>query len=78
MTRSEAKRAGYERERAFRQRAIKRLQRSVEERMLLSGSDAEGLPPASFSLLYESRDGRLCFFEDAQGHVSAVNSARLA
>ena len=32
----------------------------------------------SFSLLYESKDSKLCVFEDKQGHLSAVNAARLA
>lgn len=32
---------------------------------------------ARFSLLYESRDGRLCLFEDAEGHVTSVDSQRL-
>ena len=36
------------------------------------------LAPARISLLYESRDGRFCLFEDANGHISAVRSARLA
>ena len=33
---------------------------------------------ARISLLYESRDGKFCLFEDANGHLSAVRSARLA
>ena len=33
--------------------------------------------PARIKLLYESRDGRLCLFEDADGHVTAVRSSRL-
>ena len=35
-------------------------------------------PPAKISLLYESKDGRLCLFEDALGHLSAVRASRLA
>ena len=35
-------------------------------------------PPAKLSLLYESADGRLCLFEDALGHLSAVRASRLA
>ena len=34
--------------------------------------------PADFSLLYESRDGRFCLFEDASGHLTAVRAANLA
>ena len=32
---------------------------------------------ARFSLLYESRDGKLCLFEDASGHVTAVRASKL-
>ena len=34
--------------------------------------------PAKITLLYESKDRRLCLFEDANGHLSAVRSSRLA
>ena len=43
-----------------------------------SASEREMPAPARISLLYESRDGRFCLFEDANGHISAVRSARLA
>ena len=33
--------------------------------------------PARIALLYESKDGRFCLFEDSQGHLSAVQSANL-
>ncbi len=33
--------------------------------------------PGRFSLIYESEDGRLCLFEDAEGHLSAVDARRL-
>ncbi len=33
--------------------------------------------PARFEMLYESRDGRLCFFQNHEGHLTAVNAARL-
>lgn len=33
--------------------------------------------PATFSLLYESSDGRLCVFEDEAGHLSAVDASRM-
>lgn len=32
--------------------------------------------PATFSLLYESSDGRLCTFEDADGHLTSVDARR--
>lgn len=34
--------------------------------------------PARIALLYESRDGKLCLFEDHEGHLTAVRSERLA
>lgn len=34
--------------------------------------------PAKITLLYESKDRRLCLFEDANGHLSAVRASRLA
>lgn len=33
---------------------------------------------ARFTLLYESRDGRLCLFQDHEGHLTSVDSARFA
>ena len=38
----------------------------------------EALAPAKITLLYESRDKKLCLFEDANGHLTAVRSIRLA
>jgi len=38
----------------------------------------QGPQAATFKLIYESRDGKLCLFEDAEGHLTAVNSKRLA
>lgn len=32
---------------------------------------------AAFTLLYESRDGKMCLFEDASGHLTAVRAERL-
>lgn len=40
--------------------------------------EAAAGPLARFRRLYESRDRRLCVFEDACGHVAAVKSSRLA
>lgn len=34
--------------------------------------------PAQVTLLYESRDGKLCLFEDAHGHITAVRASQLA
>ena len=34
--------------------------------------------PAQITLLYESRDGQLCLFQDAQGHLTAVRAEQLA
>ena len=34
-------------------------------------------PLARFTLLYESRDGRFCLFEDAEGHLAAVDASKL-
>ena len=33
---------------------------------------------ARFRQLYASRDGRLCVFEDAKGHLTCVRTSRLA
>ena len=33
---------------------------------------------AKFTHLYESRDKRLCVFEDEHGHVTSVRASRLA
>ena len=42
--------------------------------------DCEGSdqPPARITLLYESRDGKLCLFEDGEGHLTAVRAEKLA
>lgn len=77
MMRSGASRAQYERERAHRARLIKMKARDVAERLQIPVADAER-SLSRFSVIYESRDGRLCLFEDAQGHVSAVDSSRFA
>ena len=34
--------------------------------------------PATFQLLYESRDGRMCLFQDEAGHLTCVRSDRFA
>ncbi len=78
MTRSDATRADYERARAFRQRVIKRLKRDVDVRMKPAGGEATAPMFATFSMLYESTDGRLCLFEDAYGHLTAVDASKMA
>ena len=35
------------------------------------------VPLARITLLYESRDGRFCLFEDADGHLAAVDASKL-
>lgn len=32
---------------------------------------------AKITLLYESRDGKMCLFEDAEGHLVAVRASLL-
>lgn len=75
--RDEAARAAYERDRAHRARMIKLNARLLTERVQGSACGSQQAL-GCFSLIYESRDGRLCLYEDAQGHVSAVDSARFA
>ena len=43
-----------------------------------NAGEPSGQTPASIKLIYESRDGKLCLFEDRDGHITAVRSARLA
>lgn len=33
---------------------------------------------ATFKRIYESRDKKLCLFEDDKGHITAVNAKRFA
>lgn len=35
-------------------------------------------PLAQFSLVYVTKDGKLCLFEDADGHLTAVRAEKLA
>lgn len=39
--------------------------------------ESAAAPLASFSLLYESKDGRLCTFEDSDGHLTSVDSQHM-
>ena len=45
---------------------------SVEE-----APEGRAAAPARLAMLYESRDGRLCRFEDAEGHLTSVDAQRL-
>ena len=51
---------------------------SCEVRLMEAGGNRTGAVPARISLLYESRDGGICVFEDAEGHLTSVRGARLA
>ena len=42
------------------------------------GADSPCCIPATFRFVCESSDGKLCLFEDAQGHYTVVRTARLA
>lgn len=55
------------------------LRSALSDRAFDPGSGVDrACAPGRFSLLYESEDGRLCVFEDADGHVSAVDARRFA
>ncbi len=51
---------------------------SCEVRLMEAGGNRAGAVPARISLLYESRDGGICVFEDAEGHLTSVRASRLA
>lgn len=72
-----AEREDYARRRLFRSRCISDKLGALRERMALPASEAPPAVPSTFGLLYESRDGRLCLFESASGHLTAVDSSRL-
>ena len=40
-------------------------------------TEEASVPLARITLLYESRDGRFCLFEDADGHLAAVDASKL-
>ena len=52
--------------------------RAAEEKLHGNKLAAQGPQAATFRLIYESRDGKLCLFEDADGHLTSVRSLRLA
>ena len=54
---------------------------TTDERTFISEDETyeeKSVPPARITLLYESRDGRFCLFEDADGHLAAVDASKLA
>lgn len=51
---------------------------ACEVRLTEAGGNRVGAVPARVSLLYESRDGGICVFEDAEGHLTSVRASRLA
>lgn len=72
-----AERENYVQRRLFRSRCISDSLSALHERMAPSFSETLPAAPSTFGLLYESRDGRLCLFESASGHLTAVDSSRL-
>ena len=53
---------------------------TTDERAFVGEDEAREeapMPPARITLLYESRDGRFCLFEDADGHLAAVDASKL-
>ena len=53
---------------------------TIDERTAVFENEAakETMAPlARITLLYESRDGRFCLFEDAEGHLAAVDASKL-
>lgn len=50
----------------------------TEEAPQATESQQGELPLAQFSLVYVSKDGKLCLFEDADGHLTAVRADKLA
>ena len=64
------------------QKSSTAAQKPIEERGVpLDSRDDAGEPklvPSRFSFVCESLDGKLCMFEDADGHLSVVRTDRLA
>lgn len=48
------------------------------EKTRRGGTDKSIGAPARFRLIYESRDRKLCLFEDSHGHLTVVRASRLA
>lgn len=58
--------------------AIEEAKARLDERFRSMSAASKAASPGTFSLLYESGDGRLCLFQLEDGHLSAVDSSRLA
>ncbi len=55
-----------------------RLREMLENSMEANKSTSSSAqPPACFRMIYESRDGKFCLFETDDGHLLAVDSAKL-
>lgn len=50
----------------------------MKQRKDPSQATASAKKVATFKKIYESRDGKICLFEDSKGHITAVNAKRLA
>lgn len=65
-----------------RQKASETAQKPIGEREAFQDSRDEArepsLVPGRFSFVCESLDGKLCMFEDADGHLAVVRTDRLA
>ncbi len=51
---------------------------SAPSKSVQSSAPMQGGQFSQFKAVYESRDGKLCLFEDASGHLVAVDTERLA
>lgn len=58
--------------------AAGRVHSAFDQREYVDGDQLDRqVAPATFELFHTSRDGRVSFFRDAEGRITAVNSARL-
>ncbi len=64
--------------RAQSEPAIREAREALAKRLRGAAHTPSASLPASLTLLYESCDGKLCLFQTADGHLSAVDSSRLA
>lgn len=58
--------------------AIGAAREALCARMREAAAESPADVPGAFSLLYESQDSRLCLFQTADGHLCAIDSAKLA
>ena len=73
-----AARASYRKERKARIDRVAEGVRTGNEGGMHLETAPSRLAPGTFSHLYSSKDGALCLFEDAEGHLTSVNAKRLA